>query len=290
MNDGVPFAPPEASSFAGRVDALFLFEVAIAAFFSALIFLCIIYFCIRYRRRDENEIPPKMPSHYGLEIAWTIIPFLLMLVMYCWGASLYVDMKKPGEQGLEIHVIGKQWMWKIEHPEGVREIDELHVPVGTPVKLILISEDVIHDFFVPGFRMKQDVLPGSYVTEWFTATRIGSYRLFCAQYCGMGHSTMVGKVVVLSPRDYQAWLAGATPSESPAAAGHQLFTTLGCVQCHGQRAPTLAGLYGSIVTLTDGSAHIVDEQYLHRAIVDPSSQIVAGYPAVMPSYQGQISE
>jgi cytochrome c oxidase subunit 2 len=287
---GIPFVPSEGSTFAAKVDALFLFELTVAAFFTFLIFTCIVYFCIRYRRRSEDEIPPKMPSHYGLEITWTIVPFLLMLVMYFWGASLYVDMKRPGENGLEIHVIAKQWMWKIEHPEGVREINELHVPVGIPVRLILASQDVIHDFFVPAFRMKQDLIPGSYVTEWFQATQAGTFRLFCAQYCGMGHSTMVGKVVVLSPHDYQAWVAGAGPAEPPAAAGKKLFTTYGCVQCHGQRAPTLAGLYGSKVALQDGRMVIADEQYLRMAITDPSSQIVAGYPAIMPSFKGQLSE
>jgi cytochrome c oxidase subunit 2 len=288
--NGVPFVPPQASTFAPQVDDLFLFELAIAAFFTCGIAGFIVYFCIRYRRRSDDEIPPKMPHYYALEIAWTLIPFGLMLVMFFWGADLYVNMKRPGEQGLEIHVVGKQWMWKIEHPEGVREINELHVPVGVPVKLVMASQDVIHDFFVPAFRMKQDLVPGSYVTEWFEATQIGTYRLFCAQYCGSGHSTMVGKVIVMNQHDYQAWISGSIPAESLAAAGHQLFTSLGCVQCHGQRAPTMAGLYGSIVTLEDGSNRIVDEQYLRTAITDPSSQIVAGYPPVMPSFKNQISE
>jgi cytochrome c oxidase subunit 2 len=287
---GVPFAPPEASTFAPQVDALFLFELGIAAFFTFLIFTCIVYFCIRYRRRSDDEIPPKMPHHYGLEATWTVVPFLLMLVMYFWGAGLYVHMKRPAEHGMEIHVIGKQWMWKIEHPEGVREIDEMHVPVGVPIKLVLASQDVIHDFFIPAFRMKQDLIPGSYVTEWFQATQTGTYYLFCSQYCGAGHSSMVGKIYVMSQSDYEAWLAGAVPAETPAAAGQQLFTSLGCVQCHGQRAPTLAGLYGSKVSLQDGSTVVADEQYLRNAITDPSGQIVAGFPAVMPSYLGQISE
>ncbi len=199
-------------------------------------------------------------------------------------------MKRPAGQGIEIHVIGKQWMWKIEHPEGVREIDELHIPVGVPIKLVLASQDVIHDFFIPAFRMKQDVVPGSYVTEWCQPTRTGTYHLFCSQYCGAGHSNMVGTIYVMTQPDYQAWLAGAVPAETPAAAGKQLFTSLGCVQCHGQRAPSLAGLYGSKVSLQDGSTITADEEYLRDSILNPSSQIVAGYPAVMPSYLGQISE
>jgi cytochrome c oxidase subunit 2 len=289
MSD-IPFTVPEASNFAPKVDDLFLFELAIALFFTLAIFGCIIYFCIRYRRRSDSEIPPKMPKHYGLEATWTIVPFLIMVVMFFWGSDLYVKMKRPGAGGLEIHVIAKQWMWKIEHPEGVREIDELHVPVGVPVRLVLASQDVIHDFFIPAFRIKQDVVPGSYVTEWFNATRVGSYHLFCSQYCGSGHSTMVGTVVVMTEPDYQAWLAGALPSENAAASGKQLFTSFGCVQCHGQRAPTLAGLYGSTVALQDGSTVVADEQYLRTSILDPSAQIVAGFPTIMPSYQGQISE
>jgi cytochrome c oxidase subunit 2 len=287
---GVPFTPTQASTFAPQVDDLFLFELGIAIFFTLSIAATIVFFCIRYRRRSDEEIPPKMPKHYGLEATWTTIPFLLMVVMFFWGADLYVKMKRPGKTGMEIHIIGKQWMWKIEHPEGVREIDELHVPIDVPIKLVLASQDVIHDFYVPAFRMKQDVIPGSYVTEWFQATQLGTYHLFCSQYCGAGHSSMVGKVIVMTQPDYQAWLAGAVPAETPAAAGSQLFTSLGCVQCHGQRAPTLAGLYGSRVSLQDGSTIVADEQYLRNSIMDPSSQIVSGFPAIMPSYQGQISE
>jgi cytochrome c oxidase subunit 2 len=287
---GIPFVPPEASTFAPQVDHLFIFELAVAAFFTSGICLFIVFFCIRYRRRSDDEIPPKMPKHYGLEITWIIIPFLLMLVMYFWGAYLYVNMKHPAEEGLEIHVIGKQWMWKIEQPYGVREINQMHVPVGEPIKLILASQDVIHDFFVPAFRMKQDLVPGSYVTEWFEATKVGTFHLFCSQYCGTGHSTMVGQIVVMNKPDYQAWLAGAVPSQTPEAGGKLLFTSLGCVECHGQRGPTLAGLYGSRVTLQSGQVVTADEQYLHTAILNPSSQLVAGFPAVMPSFQGQISE
>jgi cytochrome c oxidase subunit 2 len=286
----IPLAPVRASTAASRIDAIFLFELFVSLFFIALIFTLIVYFVIRYRRRSEDEIPPYIGRHYGLEAAWAIIPFILMLVMFFWGAGIYTNLKQPLEHGLEIHVIGKQWMWKIEHPDGVREIDELHVPAGEPVKLIMTSQDVIHDFFLPEFRIKQDVLPGSYVTEWFTATRPGIYHIFCAQYCGTDHAKMVGRVVVMSPSDYQAWRAGAIPSQSPAAAGAKLFATYGCATCHGQFAPTLAGLYGSSVTLQDGSRVKADEAYFRRSIEDPSSQIVAGYPIIMPSYKGQLSE
>ncbi len=233
----IPFAPERASTTAGDVDALFLFELGVSLFFVLLIMLFILFFVIRYRRQSDDEIPPKLPHHYALEIAWTIIPFLIMVVFFFWGADLYEKLKKPIDGNpMVIHITGKQWMWKIEHASGAREINELHVPRGQTVKLILASQDVIHDFFVPAFRMKQDVVPGSYVTEWFNATRDGEFHFFCAQYCGMNHSQMVGKVIVMEPADFQAWLAGAVPAESPAAAGEKLFTTYGCNVCHGQRA------------------------------------------------------
>jgi cytochrome c oxidase subunit 2 len=286
----IPLAPVRASTAATRIDHVFIFEVFVSLFFIALIFTCIVYFAIRYRRRSEDEIPPDIGQHYGLEAMWTFVPFLIMVVMFFWGAAIYTDLKKPLQHGLEIHVIGKQWMWKIEHPDGVREINELHVPVGEPVKLIMTSQDVIHDFFLPEFRVKQDVLPGSFVTEWFTATRPGTYHIFCAQYCGTDHAKMVGKVVVMLPSDYQAWRAGMIPAESPAAAGAKLFTTYGCSNCHGQLAPTLAGIFGRTVTLQDGSNVKVDEEYLRKSIEDPSSQIVAGYPVIMPSFKGQLTQ
>ena len=188
-------------------------------------------------------------------------------------------MKQPLNDAMVIHVVGKQWMWKIQHPEGTREINELHVPIGRPVKLILTSQDVIHDFSIPAFRIKQDVVPGSYVTEWFTPTRVGEYHLFCSQYCGTGHAQMVGSVMVMNASDYQAWLAGIVPAESPAASGYRLFTSWGCAACHGERAPTMAGLYMSQVLLSDGSTVVADEDYLRESIIEPAAKIVAGYPA-----------
>lgn len=286
----IPLIPIRASTGAGQIDNVFIFELLVSAFFIVLIFTLIIYFAIRYRRQSEDEIPPDIGNHYGLEATWTAIPFILMMIMFFWGAKIYVDQKQPLEHGLEIHVIGKQWMWKVEHPGGVREINELHVPLGEPVKLILTSQDVIHDFFVPEFRMKQDVVPGSYVTEWFTATRPGTYHIFCSQYCGTDHAKMVGHVVVMTPSDYQAWRAGSIPAESPAASGAKLFTAYGCANCHGQLAPTLAGLYGRMVKLQDGTTVKADEAYLRRAIEVPASQIVAGFPVIMPSFKGQLSE
>jgi cytochrome c oxidase subunit 2 len=196
---------------------------------------------------------------------------------------------------MEIYVVGKQWMWKIQHPEGVREINELHVPTGRPIKLIMASQDVIHDFFVPAFRIKQDVVPGSYSTEWFIANNPGTYHLFCAQYCGTQHSQMVGSVIVMTPADYQAWLAGVGPSEPPAASGARLYISYGCATCHGARAPTLAGLYGSDVRVLDQRANRTttvkaDETYLRESILFPDAKLVLGYPPIMPSFRGQLTE
>ncbi len=288
--NGISFVPESASTTASRVDNLFLFELAIAAIFVIGIFGTIIYFTIRYARRSENEIPPVQPKHTTLEVTWTLGPFCLMLIMFFWGARLYVDAKKPLDHGLEINIVGKQWMWKIQHPDGIREINELHVPVGEPVKLILTSEDVIHDFAMPAFRLKQDVLPGCYVTQWFTATRPGKYDILCSQYCGTDHSKMVGQIIALQPSDYAAWRAGIVPTDAPAAAGQKLFVTYGCSGCHGQRAPSLAGLYNSQQLMQDGSVITADESYLRKSIVDPSAQIVAGYPPMMPAYKGTLSE
>jgi cytochrome c oxidase subunit 2 len=257
---------------------------------TVLIFVLIVVFAIKYRRREVDEVPPATKSLVWLEITWTVVPLIIFIGMFWWGASLYVDMRRPMKNALEINVIGKQWMWKLQHPGGQREIDELHVPVGRPIKLIMTSQDVIHSFYMPAFRTKQDVLPGSYVTQWFEATRPGIYHLFCAEYCGTMHSGMIGRVVAMKPGDYEAWLASVTPDEAPAVSGAKLFTTLGCVQCHGQNAPTLAGLFGSTVVLENGDTAYADENYLRESILNPPAKIVSGYVGVMPSFRGQLSE
>jgi cytochrome c oxidase subunit 2 len=199
-------------------------------------------------------------------------------------------MKRPPQHALQIDVIGKHWMWKVQHPGGQREIGALHVPTGVPIKLVMTSEDVIHDFFVPAFRIKQDVLPGAFTTEWFIATQPGSYHLFCSEYCGTSHAQMGGTVTVMTPEDYQSWLAGIVPGERPADAGARLFVSYGCVQCHSKIAPTMAGLYNSKVQLSDGKTVIADEEYLRESILEPAAKIVRGYAPVMPSYSGHLSE
>jgi cytochrome c oxidase subunit 2 len=286
--------PQEASQLALQVDRLVLFMVAVSIFFSLLIFGAIIYCAIRYRRRSPNERPRQIHGSMLAEITWTVIPLLLTVVMFAWGAQVFVTAHRPPDDSMEIFVIGKQWMWKIQHPEGRREINTLHVPIGRPVKLTLTSQDVIHDFSIPAFRIKQDVIPGMYTTEWFVPTRLGEYHLFCDQYCGAKHSEMAGTVVVCTDADYERWLAGDLTAEPPAVAGKKLFTLYGCNTCHGQYGPTLAGLYGRPVEVIDEHGIrrtvIADEAYLRESILYPSVKLVVGYPNRMPSFKSTLSE
>jgi cytochrome c oxidase subunit II len=290
MDESFRLFPEEASNLARDADHLFYYLMGVSIFFTSLIFVFVVYFALRYRRKSDNEFPPIVPSPLPIEITWSVVPFILMMVMFFWGTSVYVKMKKPPADGMQINVIGKQWMWKVQHPNGAREINELHVPTGRPVRLMMASQDVVHSFFIPAFRIKQDVIPGSFVTQWFVATKPGVYHLFCSQYCGAEHSKMIGRVVVLRPEEYESWLAGAPPDDAPAVAGARLFTTYGCNACHGARAPTMAGLYGSRVQLDNGSFVIADDQYLRESIIEPGAKVVAGYPPIMPTYRGQLSE
>jgi cytochrome c oxidase subunit 2 len=290
MNDTFRLFPQQASTNAWQVDYLFFFELIVSAFFVLLIAGLIIYFSLRYRRRSEDEIPPYTKPSRLVETSYIVLPFGLMMIMFFWGGSVYVNAKRAPANAMQINVIGKQWMWKIQHPEGAREINALHVPVGRAVKLVMTSQDVIHDFGIPAFRIKQDVIPGAYTTEWFQADRTGEYHLFCDQYCGALHSQMIGTVTVMEPGAYQAWLAGLVPNDPPAVVGAALFQSYGCTACHGQRAPTMAGLYMSKVILDNGRTVIADESYLRESIVDPAAKIVAGYGPIMPTFRGQLSE
>jgi cytochrome c oxidase subunit 2 len=282
--------PPQASTAAGGVDRLFFFVLGVSVLFTVLIFALVLYFAVRYRRKSPDEFPRVDIQNTKLELTWCIVPFVLMLVMWAWGSSLYATMKRPPENAIQIDVIGKQWMWKVQHPQGAREINEMHVPVGLPIKLMMGSEDVIHSFSIPDFRIKQDVVPGSFSSQWFVATTPGRYRIFCAQYCGTEHSKMTGFVVAMEPGQYQAWLAGAPADEAPASAGARLYVSWGCNACHGERAPTMAGLYLSQVRLDNGSDTLADDDYLRESIIEPAAKVVAGYPPIMPSYRGQLSE
>jgi cytochrome c oxidase subunit II len=292
--DGMPFQPPSASTISDGVDQLYYLLSGITIFFSVLIFSIIFYFMVKYRRRSEDELPPETHTSMVLELTWTIIPSLICVVLFVWASALYVRNSRPPASSTEIFVIGKQWMWHLQHPEGPREINELHVPVGVPVKITMTSQDVIHDFYVPAFRVKKDVLPGRYTSLWFEPTEIGTYHLFCAQYCGTDHGEMIGWVYVMSPKDYAAWLAGGEKTESMAQQGERLFTQYGCIECHVAggtgRAPSLSGLYGQPEKLASGETRVVDEALIRQAILVPNSVHVASYQPIMPTYQGQLNE
>lgn len=290
----LPFQPEQASTIARSVDHLYFFITAITLFFTALIFLTIFYFMIKYRRRSPDERPKAIEGSLPLEILWTVIPTLIVAMIFIWGSTLYFRNAEPPKGSMEIFVTGKQWMWKIEHPEGQREINELHVPLGRPVKLTMTSEDVIHDFFVPAFRVKKDVLPGRYTSLWFEANKLGTYHLFCAQYCGAFHAGMIGSVIVLEQDEYERWLSGGVQGESMEAAGEKVFQQNGCVTCHladgTGPAPSLLGVYGQTVHLAGGETVTADDAYVRESILTPRAKIVSGYKGIMPSFQGQLTE
>jgi cytochrome c oxidase subunit 2 len=294
MFEGLPLFPEQASTAAAQVDAAYIFLICVSAFFALLISLLIIYFAIKYRRRSEDELPQPVAGSLLLELIWTVIPFLLAMVMFVWGASIFFKLARPPAGAMDVYLVAKRWMWKFQHVTGQREINELHVPVGRAVRLTMASEDVIHSFYVPAFRVKGDVVPGRYRTTWFQATKAGEYRLFCAEYCGTRHAAMGGKIVVMQPGDYEAWLSGGTQAGSMAEAGERLFNELACHTCHkldaSGRGPVLAGIFGSDVKMQSGEVVHVDETYLRESVLNPHARLTAGYPDIMPTFQGQISE
>lgn len=295
MNTDLQLFPEQASSLAAEVDAVYFYLCAVSIFFSVLIASLIVFFAIRYRRGSPADRTQGHGHFFAIEATWIIIPFVLTMVMFFWGADVYFRMARPPADAIEIGTVAKQWMWKFQHPEGKLEINNLHVPLGMPVKLRMISEDVIHSFYVPAFRAKQDVLPGRYTTVWFQATRLGEYHLFCAEYCGAKHSEMKGKVIVLEPSAYQDWLAGGSRGDTPIEAGRKLFEERRCDQCHkpaGEvgRGPPLEGLFGTMVPLATGQSVLADETYLRESILRPQTKLRAGYQPLMPTFEGQIGE
>ena len=294
MFTNFPLFPQQASEQASQVDAVYFFLVAVTAFFSLLIATLIAIFAAKYRRRDPDEIGAAIHGSLALELMWTVIPLGIVMVMFGWGAKVFFDLYRPPAGAMEIYVVGKQWMWKVQHMGGQREINELHVPIGRPVKLIMGSEDVIHSYFIPAFRVKADVIPGRYNTLWFRATRPGTYHLFCAEYCGTKHSGMIGRIVAMEPADFQAWLGGGAAEDSPVAAGAKLFQDLACATCHMQdaqgRGPVLTNLYGHTVELQGGGKVVADEAYIRESIVAPQAKIVAGFQPLMPTFQGLVTE
>lgn len=286
--------PPDASSGASHVDWLFWGLTLVSLFFLAVVFLPILFFSVKYRRGSSADRSNPSSGSNLLEIGWTLFPILMSFGLFSWGAIVYYRLERPPPNALQVQVVGKQWMWKLQHAEGKKEINELHVPIGRAVSLTLTSQDVIHSFFVPAFRMKQDAVPGRYTSEWFRPTRLGEYHLFCAEYCGTDHSRMIGRVVVMEPAEYERWLTTGEPSESIVFEGRRLFHEKGCSGCHvGSsivHAPPLEGVFGKQVPLASGEIVTADEQYLRDSILLPAKQISAGYPNLMPSYTGHISE
>ncbi len=305
--------PEQASTLAGRVDTLYFFLVAVTVFFSVLIAALVLGFAVRYRRARQKKAE-QVHGNLALELVWTAIPFAIAMTIFAWSAQIYMSIVRPPDDALQIFVVGKQWMWKIQHMEGRREINELHVPAGRPVKLTMTSEDVIHSFYVPAFRVKQDVLPGRYTTLWFEATKPGDYHLFCTEYCGTEHSRMIGRVVVLEPHEYADWLIGKGPAgaaPAPAAAppggggpsmadlGKAAFEKAACQTCHSVRpeedaikvvGPRLHGIVGHTVKLMTGEEVTVDDAYIRKSILEPLAEVVAGYAPAMPPYAGRITE
>ncbi len=294
-----PLFTDAATALAARVDSLFVWVCVLTLSVAAGIFAVIVWFVVRYRKgakQDRSRVPTakRQKLQRRFEIAWSSIPLMLFLVAFAWAADLYFEHETAPAGAAPVFVVAKQWMWKLEHQDGVREIDTLHVPVGQAVRLVMTSEDVIHSFYVPAFRIKQDVLPGRYTSLWFTATREGRFHLFCSEYCGTDHAQMGGDIVVMSPADYQRWLELQVDTGALAVRGPALLARYGCDGCHGSgtvaRAPPLAGLYGHRVSLADGSTIIADEDFLRQSLMSPRASAVAGYAPIMPSYAGRMPE
>jgi cytochrome c oxidase subunit 2 len=290
----IPLWPPAISAHASAIDLMALSFTGVVLLFSAPVFVLLVYFSIKYRRGSKANRLHRPKGNVWLESSWMVIPFLPVLGFFVWSAWMYVDQESPPDGALEIDVVAKQWMWKFQHPGGQREIDELHVPMGQPVKLKMISQDVIHSLYLPALRIKQDVLPDRYTTLWFNADRTGTFRLHCAEFCGTDHSLMGGSIVVMTPSDYAAWLRQSDTDQTIAAAGEVLFRKYGCSGCHGAsatvHAPPLAGLYGRPVPLSDGSVVIADDRYIRDSILLPQRQVAAGYPRIMPSFKNLLGE
>jgi cytochrome c oxidase subunit 2 len=300
MIGGIALVPHHASTVALQVDAITVALIVACGAMLLFIVCLILSFCVLYRKGTERNRTIDTRGENKLEWAWALATLGVFLALFGWGAVVYFKMHAPPAGATEISVVAKQWMWKFQHANGKRELDELHVPVNVPVVLTMTSQDVIHSFFVPEFRVKQDVLPGRYSRLWFEATRVGEYHLFCAQYCGTLHAGMTGRVVVMSQADYARWLESGAPAEAGAgratmaSRGGRLFTRLGCISCHGTNAgvtaPTLAGIFGQPVGLSDGTTVAADENYLRESILNPRAKITLGYQPVMPPFAGVISE
>jgi len=294
MIDALSLWPPQASQYAREVDSLVFWLVALAVALSAPVFVLMAWFAFKYRRGKEANRKHPADRNVPLEVSWALIPFVLLLVFFVWATRLFISLDEPPADAMQVNVVAHRWMWKFQHPGGQQEINDLHVPVGEPVRPVMTSQDVIHSFYVPALRIKQDVLPGRYTSIWFAADRPGSYRLECAEFCGTDHSVMGGRLLVMKQADYGSWLRAAGTDGSLAARGAALFRSYGCSGCHGPsatiRAPPLDGLYGSPVPLADGRVVKADDQYIRDSILLPQSQVAAGYRPIMPTYGNLLRE
>ena len=294
-NSWVPIFPEAASTFAWQVDGLYFYLIAISAFFTIGIVAAIMYFAVKYREKEKFATGVEIHGSIALETLWSIIPFVISMTVFLGGAIVYYNQYRTPKDAMEIYVVGKQWMWKLQHQTGQREINELHVPVGRKVKLTMTTEDVLHDLFIPAFRTKIDVIPGRYTSIWFEATKPGKYHLFCAEYCGLNHSGMGGFVYVMEQRDFDNWLSGTVSGQTPVEAGKDLFENkLGCASCHAggpqQRGAKIEGLYNTDVKLVGGQTVKADDEYIRNSILNPGGQIVEGYQPIMPTFKGQVTE
>ena len=293
MLEGIPLFPEQASNHAPEVDSLYFFVTAVTAFFAVVVVVFVIVFAVKYRDKTGEKVGSPLTGSLPLEIGWSVIPFLISMVIFAWATIVFFHLVRAPEQTLEIYSTGKRWMWRFQHIDGASEINQLHVPLGRPVKVIFTSEDVLHSLYIPAFRVKADAIPGRYSSIWFTPTKIGEYHLFCTEYCGTQHSGMIGNVVVMEPGEYQAWLSGGG-GLSMVARGERLFQQLGCVGCHvsdgSGRGPSLAGKYGAQETLANGTTVHVDDTYIRESILTPQMKLVAGYGPLMPTFQGLVNE
>ena len=293
LSNTFPLWPTRASTISGQVDALFIFLLMLCGLMCMAIFVAIVVFAIRYRKRPGHQAT-QIEGSNAVEFTWTFIPAGIFLFIFVWGAYIYFLERTPPRDSMDVYTVAKQWMWKFQHTEGQREINELHIPIGRDVRMIMTSQDVIHSFYVPAFRIKQDVLPGRYTIAWFRASKAGTYHLFCAEYCGTNHSGMIGDVVVMEPAQFQSWLNGGGPMGSLTQTGEGLFQSLGCSTCHRLdtqgRGPNLIGVFGKPVLLEDGRTITADENYVRESILSPAAKVVSGFKPIMPTFQGIVSE
>ena len=294
MLSGIPLFPEQASSMAPTVDALYFFILGVTAFFALVVVVLVLYFAVKYRDDTGLKVGAPITGSIPLEIGWSLIPFFVAMAIFVWATVVFFQIVRPPDQTLEIYATGKRWMWRFQHLDGQREINQLHVPVGRPIKITFTSEDVLHDLYIPVMRVKADAIPGRYSSIWFTPTKTGEFHIFCAEYCGTRHSGMTGTIYVMAQNDYQAWLTGGGLTGSMSARGEQLFQQLACNTCHvsdgSGRGPSLAGVFGSRVRLDNGQTVVVDESYLRESILTPQMKLVSGFQPVMPTFQGLVNE